>query len=79
MHTGPLGVLGWLMGAIIWELVSHGVWGGSTEERIQRLWEQIDLGYEVQNSRGRLGMLKLSMISTGTPLIHVSQARLASA
>ena len=51
MHTGPLGVLGWLMGAIIWELVFDGVWGGGTEERIQRLWEQIDLEYEVQNSR----------------------------
>ena len=55
MHTGPLGVLGWLMGATIWELAFDGVWGGCTEERIQRLWEQIDLEYEVQKTRGTDG------------------------
>ena len=65
MHTRPLGVLDWFLGAILWELTFDGIWSGSDDERLQELWEAINFEYQVQNTKNRLSMLTLSMFYHG--------------
>eukprot|EP00959_Pyramimonas_sp_CCMP1952_P136351 2853280-Pyramimonas_sp.AAC.1 len=65
MHTGPLGVLSWFLGAVMYELVVEGVWEGTETERVNRLWEEITLEYTAQGATNRLTLLKLSMLYHG--------------
>ena len=50
MHTGPLGVLAWLLGPILWELMNEGMFEGSERDRLKQLWQAILLEYEAQKS-----------------------------
>ena len=45
MHTGCLGVLQWLLGAVLWELVFDGPFRGTIETRRQAVWELIGEKY----------------------------------
>ena len=65
MHTGPGGVLAWFLGAVLWELVYDGPWGGPVLVRLQALWEQIVFAYRALESSSRLSMLSLSMFYNG--------------
>ena len=65
MHTGPLGVVGWFLGAVLWELWAQGPWVGDDKARLQQLWEAILLEYIAQNSSHRLTMLTISMFFHG--------------
>ena len=64
-HCGPLGILGFFLGAVLWELVFDGVFEGSEANRLDAVWHQILMEYELQDSKDRLGALHLSMFSTG--------------
>ena len=45
MHTGCLGVLLWLLGSVLWELIFDGPFRGALEARKQRLWALIQAKY----------------------------------
>ena len=65
MHTGPLGVLEWLEGATLWELMSDGILEGTEADRLKELWQAILAEYEAQKSKHRLNMLTLPMFYHG--------------
>ena len=65
MHTGPLGIIQWLLGAIMWELIFDGPFPGTTEDRVAKLWAEIQVYYELLGSRNRIGNFYLSMFYHG--------------
>ena len=65
MHTGPLGGVANFVGSCMCELIFDGPFGGTTEERLQQLWEHIVFEYDVINARSRLSMLPLSLFYHG--------------
>ena len=65
MHSGPLGVLEWLEGSTLWELMSDGIMVGSEGERLKELWQAILGEYEALDSKHRLNMLTLPMFYHG--------------
>ena len=46
MHTGDLGVLLWLLGAVLWELVFDGPFRGPIEARRKAVWNVIESNYD---------------------------------
>ena len=65
MHTGPLGVLAWLIGSTLWELLNDGILEGTEADRLKELWQAILGEYEAQNSKHKLSMLTLPMFYHG--------------
>ena len=65
MHSGPLGVLEWLEGPTLWELMNDGIFEGSEGDRLKQLWQAILLEYDAQKSKHRLNMLTLPMFYHG--------------
>ena len=65
MHLGPLGVLQWFLGSVLWELVYDGVWGDNPSECLARLWEEILEKYQEKGTSNRISSLKLSMFFHG--------------
>ena len=46
MHTGCLGILLWLQGAVLWELVYDGPFHGNVERRRRALWDLVCAKYD---------------------------------
>ena len=63
-HTGCLGVAGYLLGAVLWDLLYDGTFAGTAEQRLSALWGMITAEYDLQRSESRLGSLSASMIHT---------------
>ena len=79
MHTGALGVVCWLLGAILWELLNDGVWGGSAADRLNSLWHAIREEYATQDTRNRLTQLKATMFDHGERKDSCLKAKAAEA
>ena len=45
MHTGCLGILLWLLGAVLYELIFHGSFSGTIDHRRQELWTRIQRNF----------------------------------
>ena len=65
MHSGPLGTVSQFIGSVMAELVFDGPWEGTTQQRLQLLWENIVYEYEQTNAASRLSMLPLSSFYHG--------------
>ena len=78
-HTGPLGIISYMCGGVIWELVYDGMFQGDERQRLQTLCEQLMLEYEVQNSGDRVGMLTKGMLVNGANEFTCFLERLANA
>ena len=57
MHTSPLGVLAWFLGSELWELIVDGPFWGNVNDRLNFVWGQIQMEYDLQNLGNRLGQL----------------------
>ena len=55
MHSGPLGVLAWLLGGIFLELIFDGTLRGTIDTRLQAMWDEIVGLYEELGLRNRIG------------------------
>ena len=61
MHTGDLGVVCWLFGAVFWELIYDGPLAGTIGHRLDQLFALIQSVYDELATTSRLGQLKRSM------------------
>ena len=60
MNTGPLGTVSEFIGGVLSELVFDGPFEGTTEDRLQGLWEYIVFEYEASGVNNRLPMPPLA-------------------
>ena len=65
MHMGPLGVISYFVGSILWELVFDGGWGGTKDQNLSTLWEHIHSIYRSDRVSNRLTMLTFGMFAHG--------------
>ena len=61
MHTGCLGVLSWLLGAVLWELVYEGPFAGTLQQRLDALFAAIQRWYAALGVGERFTHLTLEM------------------
>jgi len=67
MHTGCLGVILWLLGSVLWELLYDcDYFTGTVKSRLEQLWHEIDLAYDALGFTSRISCLTIQMILGAT-------------
>ena len=55
MHAGCLGIVPWLLGSVLWELVCDGPFDGNADKRVKTVWPHILDVYDALNVQNRFG------------------------
>ena len=61
MHTGDLGVLQYVIGGVLCELLESGLFAGTERSRVEQLWGLVSEGYKRLDSSTRLSTLNETM------------------